>query len=474
VKRVRGKTILVLTLIALLIGVSVSSFGVATCDTTISLIPDYITDLVPGDSFSVDIYIMDAVEVHAWELKLGYAPYMNVLVVTGVVEGDFLMGGGMTTFVSYIDHFNGFVQCGATGDADHWGVDGEGILATVVFSVVEAGDSELELYETKLLNRDQDYLDHCVEHGYYKGIVKADLYKIPQLNASESGDKVWQVGETKSFKATAIIDGPTHAYVRAKHTITSIDTGEVNTLYSGQTLLNSQPRTETEYYYVNEFTPYWTHWRVNGTSPYLDDTNDGSWVQDENYCHLIGIFGFEDITLGAADVINSVTLEAYTTADHADIDFDVYAYPLGGFAWLGSIWGTSIPLWHTPRWMTDPVSDVVPDVKTQAGFNAFTVVVHYWTPTGGSLGNATIDAMRLVVDYTGVEGAPLYESHNAGKKKPLKDAYWELYDFDVGAYTCTTEIEYKYVEPIPGAVQVWSTSEHSITYTFWVVPRGTK
>jgi len=133
--------------------------------------PPSITGPLPGDQFGVDLYIMNVWGdgVHAWEVELLFDK--KVLNVFKFIEGDFLMGGGFTTFNYYIDNPSGFAMCGATGDMYHYGVWGEGILATVIFEVVGGGSSPIDIYEIDLFDRDKNPLPHTADDGYFQGMA---------------------------------------------------------------------------------------------------------------------------------------------------------------------------------------------------------------------------------------------------------------------------------------------------------------
>jgi len=135
----------------------------------ITVDPPSITGPLPGDQFGVDIYITEAVGVHAWEVELLFDK--KVLHVTEFIEGDFLMGGGMTSFYPYIDNPTGYASCAATGDLDHFGVWGEGILATVIFEVMGGGNSLIDIYNSTLFDRDKNPLLHMAEDGYFAGMA---------------------------------------------------------------------------------------------------------------------------------------------------------------------------------------------------------------------------------------------------------------------------------------------------------------
>jgi len=456
---VRGKTILWLTLIALLFGITVPNLGVAQTSATISVEPSLITGLLPGDSFGVDIYITDADAVHAWEVKLGYAPYMDIIVVTDIIEGDFLMGGGMTTFAKYVDHFYGFAMFGATGDADHYGVWGEGILATVIFSILEAGECDLDLYDTTLLNRDKDELTHSIVDGYYLGPT-ADLRKL--LGTARGRKAPYTAPASMDLKAQVVNDGYADIYARLKFSSVH-ESGKTITLYSGQHLWTTEPR-EPEYYYVNEFTLWRQQWDTIGDEPWLGAIEDGNYIEGHNHGEWIGIFGFEDITLNPGDIISSVTMEAYTQAESGDTDYDVYDWNTG--SWIDSWWGGADWSWHTSRWVDPVTSNIVPALTTLAGFNGFQIVIfHYGTFDSFS----RLDALRLKVEFTGIEGDPTWEHIPVGAPPvDLPPAVWDIYDFDAGDWDTTVTCEYRYNYPDPRFLQVWQTAKTIETYSWSV------
>ena len=136
---------------------------------TIRADPPEITGILPGEQFAVDLFIENAVSVHTWEVRVSFEK--DVLKVNATIEGPFLSGGGTTGYNDYIDPAGGLVFCSAFGGSGHGGVGGNGILASVVFEVEGGGESLLDLFDTKLLNTTQGYLDHTAEDGYFRGMA---------------------------------------------------------------------------------------------------------------------------------------------------------------------------------------------------------------------------------------------------------------------------------------------------------------
>ena len=166
--------------------------------------------------------------------------------------------------------------------------------------------------------------------------------------------------------------------------------------------LSKSISTDCEHYaylYVNELMPIWTDWTAIGYSPYLDAIGDGNYIEGNDHCQFMGVFGFEDIVLDGGTICR-VTLEGYTNGPYdEDCDFDVYTYP--NFDWLGSLYATGEPAWVTPRWVGgQPASAMVPDLLTQSGLNSLQVVLHFWTTDGSPRPPSQIDCLRLKVEFT--------------------------------------------------------------------------
>jgi len=484
---VRGKILLWLTLIALLVGFSIPSFGFAS-STVIFVDPPFITGLLPGDAFAVDIYITGAVNVHAWEVKLGYAPYMNLLSVTDIIEGPFLMGGGPTDFEKFNDPFFGYAHFGATGLPPHGGVGGGGILASVVFMVLEAGECEFTLYETKLLNIDQAKLDHSTEDGYYLGLT-ADLvppdWPTERPIGGGHAQREWKElfkqrwGTAYEMPAEVVNTGYAPLWCRASFTSVNEITGETVVLYTGQNYLPTETY-RTEVLYVNEYDPFFEEWALFGSSPYLDAPDDGSYTEGYYDGTLSDWFGFEDVTLGPVDTITNVKLEGYCRADSSDVDIDVYTWGPVPFAWLGSLYGANPTTftWVSPRWIGTDVSDEVPLTLTEAGLNDLVVVLYYYAPwedPPGSEGPATVDCLKLIVTIrTGGVVPPegdwwLVEP---GETLALPPATWYLEKQNTGKWYTTIAMEYRYYDPYTVPSILYAEGDTTFTYEWWCVGEG--
>jgi hypothetical protein len=143
--------------------------------------PPSVTRIV-GQSFTVDIRIRDleiGSRLRGWEVKVGY--YNIMLEALDCEEGPFLkgfQGPNGTFFMNIFYQESGYVrlysQILGLPDGDHDGTAGEeedwpygtGVLTTVTFNCVKAGECVLDLYDTHLVDADSNVIPHQVEDGY--------------------------------------------------------------------------------------------------------------------------------------------------------------------------------------------------------------------------------------------------------------------------------------------------------------------
>lgn len=420
----------------------------------------------PGDVFSIDITIELVEDLYAFEFKLGFEPGGRILAVDSVQEGGFLKSGGDTFFVWKTYAIDGYVLVGGTLLYDVPGVSGSGVLATINFYVVEAGECPLTLFDTVLIDSNLNEIVHQTRDGYYEGptanLVRLRLYK-----------RDMHVGETQTFAVKVENEADVPLYVRARLDNIRREDGAVFTFYAGQQFTTAPPRPD-ELLYVNENTSDYTDWETVGVQPYLNAIEDGNYIYETEHCSLIGVFRFENISLDGA-MIKDVWLEGYTRypgGPDSDMDMDVYGRIPGvtGWTWLGSLWGTAEWQWVRPRWL-DPwesVSYLIPETKTEEGLNSLEIVVHYWTVDGESHGVMELDAVRLVVEFyppiTPLE--PPYFVIPPYEAVELDLATWVLRSEDKGTYMTTVTVEFRYYEPWP--LGWWIKAERSMTRTWWV------
>ncbi len=99
---------------------------------------------VAGGPYPVPILVTGAARMSTVTLAVRFDP--KVLRVRLVQEGTFLRtGGGTVTFVQKVDGVAGRVDIVVTRVNDTTGTSGDGMLATIVFDAVGAGESALGL-----------------------------------------------------------------------------------------------------------------------------------------------------------------------------------------------------------------------------------------------------------------------------------------------------------------------------------------
>ncbi len=99
-----------------------------------------------GGTFKVDLYINDAVGVWGW--NIGVTWDSNVLQLTNIAEGAFLSQSGATLFTpGYINNYLGRIDKGISDSyiSATSSSASSGVLATLTFTIVTYGDSNINL-----------------------------------------------------------------------------------------------------------------------------------------------------------------------------------------------------------------------------------------------------------------------------------------------------------------------------------------
>jgi general secretion pathway protein D len=119
--------------------------------TLISVVPSAST-ITQGQSFSVDIRVSGVSDLYGFEFDLGFNP--SILSATSIIEGAFLALGGPTLwFPGTIDNSGGTISYTADSlQSIVPGVNGDGILASVNFTALATGSSELTISGVTLLD----------------------------------------------------------------------------------------------------------------------------------------------------------------------------------------------------------------------------------------------------------------------------------------------------------------------------------
>ncbi|UCG36298.1 MAG: PKD domain-containing protein [Candidatus Bathyarchaeota archaeon] len=220
----------------------------ASPDAAISMVPSDI-EKNPGESFSIDVTVVNAEDVYSWGIKIGWEG--PILEATSVTEGPFLKGQpDGSAFVKKI--YDDYIDIGCATLGNWPGRSGNGTLMTVAFNVTGNGATELDIYYSVLLNSASPPVEmpHTVEDGSFRTTMPVasftwspDSYGRPivgepvTLNASASYDPDggsivsydWDFGDDAT--GTGMI--PTHTYSEASDYIVTLnvtdDEGETDT-----------------------------------------------------------------------------------------------------------------------------------------------------------------------------------------------------------------------------------------------------
>ena len=117
----------------------------------ISVVP-HAAEVAPGESFAVDISIADVSDLYGFQFSLDFSP--GTLGVLHADEGAFFSTGG-GFFEGIIDNASGkldFVANTILGPGP--GLSGGGVLATITFNALAAGNGEISVSDLLLLNSD--------------------------------------------------------------------------------------------------------------------------------------------------------------------------------------------------------------------------------------------------------------------------------------------------------------------------------
>jgi len=168
---------LLLTLIftSLLLGVFTSKSAVSLESTNFSAESSSTSALVyvdpevsvgaVGQNFTININISNVTDLYGWEFKLGWNT--TILDVVEVYEGPFLKNVGDTFFTYKVNSTAGYIIADCTFLGMVQGASGDGTLATVKFYVKSKGDSVLDLFDTILIDSNEQTIPHSAIDGYY-------------------------------------------------------------------------------------------------------------------------------------------------------------------------------------------------------------------------------------------------------------------------------------------------------------------
>lgn len=454
----RGKNIVYLPLIAMLLMSLMISIGFAPSTAKLSIDPSRLpegggTMGHPGDSFDMTVKIENVHDLWAIAFSVTFEPFSRPLVVSEVFEGEFMKQGGYVTSFTYkIDGFAGKLKISVTRLAqDEYGMplpvvgaSGDGVLATFVFGVVEAGDSDIGFTDVNLLDSNLDAMPCNTFGGRYYGAT-ANLIRLQIL----PGRKV-TVGTPLVFKVRAI-GGPSYSdvtlLVRARFDIERLEDGRRIQFYSGETYVTGglgEP-APVRYFWCDSYRP--AEWGDDWANPgEAVGEPDGVFTYGSAHGQDSGYYGFEDIELLPGESIQMVMLDCYTNVDSLNIDIDPFGF-IGahGWAWADSCWGTPTWAWHLAQRYYPPGyawQVLLPEVYTEEGLNALEVVLEHYDGGAGEL--ARVDSMRLYVETSPIVilGDPVWTEIGPNEELDLVDHVWNTAEVHIGTYVVTCTLEY--------------------------------
>ena len=122
-----------------------------------------VTQIQPGDAFSVTVEVKDVVDLGAFSFELTYDA--EVIEATGVALGQFLGSTGRSVLEVGPVMTPGRISYGAVSFGDEPGPSGAGVLATIGFQALAPGSTLLELEDTVLTDTKGHEQEHVVRGG---------------------------------------------------------------------------------------------------------------------------------------------------------------------------------------------------------------------------------------------------------------------------------------------------------------------
>jgi len=471
VNRVRGKNILWLTIVAMLIGTMAMLPTGSSQTTTVprlyvnpSVVPEGGLWGHVGDEYQLSVNIENVENLWSAGFKIQFAPYASVVKLSEFFEGGFLSEDGYypVSTAYTLDLFHGTVYVAITRRpmGDRYGVYGNGTLLTFKIGVMEAGDSPLDLIESTLIDADGNQLVHTVTSGYYQGI-HAEFERVAIVPGRRP-----TVGTTIQFKTKVYNPSDTPLRVKVRFDIVRVEDGRLIVIRTGQEYfgwgVGEDPPSRTQYLYANGYSGTYSGygWNEQGTAPFVDAVGDGNYIWTDMAdpgpigFPIIGKFDFEDIALSSNENVAKVEIEGYTyyawgLDEGNDLDTymrfpnDMTGYPT---VWVGSLWGTDAWDWHTVRWTASSVTDYIPAALIEEGLNAARVrYIMYWTADSVAHGRVDVDALRLKVTVALKWANPLTAPEfivPPFSYMELDPVVWTATTDHIGTYNGVATIEY--------------------------------
>jgi hypothetical protein len=438
----------------------------------------------PGDILSFNIYISDVVDLWACQFTIKYAPFVAVLSAQDFAAGPFLSEGmeGIDWTMNVVTSaFEGTVTF-VIMRLPQWGEprvgeSGSGMLASLNFLVVEAGQSSIELTEGILLDSDVNEMPHTLGDGaFYYGTIG----RLIRTNLPDGRNP--RVGETFTISSKVKNEGDIPLWIQVRYEIHRFDDGRNIEIRAGQTYGGGglgEPLPFIEVYADGYLGGGDGSWSNPGA---LIGPPDGNYQECTSAYGMTGWYTFPSITLAGREIQN-VDLYGYTAQPDGSTswDFDPYVYVFDPtyddtgdvlFAgWCDSLGGTPTWAWTGGRYYQGGPYDM-PEyygnaLHYEAGFNAMQVEVMNYCPSGP---RQQIDSIKWIVEFASITPV-IYGIYvvEPGMEMELPPVTWPVTAEQVGSYELTSTIEYSGIE-IPTFRHYNSMGSRTIVSSFTVKP----
>ena len=129
----------------------------------VSVSPSSVTATI-GQSFSIDIIILNVLDLYGWEFRLNWSA--SLLEAVSIIEGPFLKSGGTTFSYYYINATTAHIVMDCTLLGSIPGVGGSGMLATITFYAKAKGECPLDLNDVILIDSFEQTISCQTLDGY--------------------------------------------------------------------------------------------------------------------------------------------------------------------------------------------------------------------------------------------------------------------------------------------------------------------
>jgi len=160
-------SLIILVILSLIITVQVKANS-----TTVYVEPS-LTSIEFSQTCQINISISQVIDLAGWEFKLYYPN--SILNATSIEEGPFLKSAGSTLYLnlSFTDNYNathGLIWAACSLQGSGPGANGNGTLATITFKAKYAGNANLTLADTDLV--DSQMPPNHIPHSTIGGMIR--------------------------------------------------------------------------------------------------------------------------------------------------------------------------------------------------------------------------------------------------------------------------------------------------------------